>query len=136
MLRDMGLSSSRLSATDDRASELMRLSADPLLLHGYLVREQRDVAPPPPALKIPELPRPDGDAMPRRSSRTAYEAREPRTSTSLHPETFAPTDEDRELAVDGTEPFSAPRRPDLKAGPAFLLAVMAAMLLACVLLTL
>lgn len=100
MLRELGASQVRASSSGDATAELMRLAADPLLLHGFLRPRAAPELPPPVGPRPPFFCLAPGTAAPEaRIGSAHYGAVDPHSSPSVLPETFAPSADDRVAAL-------------------------------------
>ena len=104
LLRDLSLSRVRHAQAPSPEQELMRLATDPLLLNGFIHGAERPLAAPPVAvaaeaalaLRTPPVPAPSRGAA-------AYERGERLFEPSLAPTPFAPSQHDRDTALEAEE---------------------------------
>lgn len=135
LLNDIGRSGARQLGRDNPVEELMRLSADPLWLHGFLHREERERRIPGPMFSASVLTVAITPGSPHSGDRQRYGAQERLSPESLEPEAFVPTFDDFRLALEASEPPSGPRPPSHHAFQrAILYGVMAGALLVMLLL--
>ena len=107
LLRELGASESRTAQSDDPSRQLMRLAQDPLLLHAFLMQDDRHH--PAPVL-LPRLACPLPSVAPLAHERQtaprllAYRSAFSPKLQSLWPEAFSPSEADKADVLEADDP--------------------------------